>query len=200
MQSALIVVDVQNDFCPGGSLAVAGGDAVATRISRWIESGNDYHLVVATMDSHPRPDPTQPFPHFSDHPDYMRTWPPHCIEGTCGARLHRNLRLPPSAVVVRKGQEAAAYSGFAGHDDHGVSLAENLQRERIGAVDIVGLATDYCVKATAMDARAHGLAVRVFADMVAGVSLGSSGRALDELRNAGIVVETSIDGSRSRPE
>lgn len=189
MRRALIVVDVQNDFCPGGSLAVAGGDAVAARINEWLTSSREqYALVVATMDWHPQPRAQIPFAHFSDDPDFVDTWPPHCVEDTVGARLHPNVSLPGGAVVVRKGQTAAAYSGFEGCDQHGTALAEILHREKIDAVDVVGLATDYCVKATAIDASAHGLSVRVLADMVAGVAAESAERALDEMRTAGIVI------------
>jgi nicotinamidase/pyrazinamidase len=189
MRKALIVVDVQNDFCPGGSLAVAGGDAVAARISEWLTSGPEtYALVVATMDWHPRPSARTPFTHFSANPDFVDTWPPHCVQGTFGARLHLNLSLPGETVVVRKGQTSAAYSGFEGYDELGTALAEILQRNEIDAVDVVGLATDYCVKATAIDADALGLSVRVLADLVAGVAAESAMRALDEMQAAGIVI------------
>lgn len=189
MRKALIVVDVQNDFCPGGSLAVEGGDAVASRISEWLASGDEhYDLVVATMDWHPLPGGRVPFDHFSDTPDYTRTWPPHCVQGTAGAELHPNLSVPENAAVARKGQTAAAYSGFEGHDEDRTSLAEILQREGIEAVDVVGLATDYCVKATALDARAQGLSVRVLSSMIAGVAPDSAERALEEMRAAGIAV------------
>jgi nicotinamidase/pyrazinamidase len=102
-------------------------------------------------------------------PDYVATWPPHCVQGTVGAALHPDLELPRGTVVVCKGQAAAAYSGFEGHDEHEVSLAEILQRAGIDAVDVVGLATDHCVRATALDAKALGFAVRVLSPLVAGV-------------------------------
>lgn len=189
MRRALIVVDVQNDFSPGGSLAVNGGDEVASRISRWIESGQErYAQVVATMDWHPPPGGPEPFAHFSDDPDYVTTWPPHCVAGTAGAELHPNLRLPDGAVIVRKGQDAAAYSGFDGHDDRHRSLAEVLRLCGVDAVDIVGLATDYCVKATAMDATANGLSVRVLSSMIAGVAPDSAQRALDQMCAAGVSI------------
>jgi nicotinamidase/pyrazinamidase len=192
MRKALIVVDVQNDFCPGGSLAVAGGDAVAARISNWIRSGSEqYALVVATMDWHPQPGARHPFPHFSDDPDFVDTWPPHCVQDTFGAQLHSDLCLPEGALVVRKGETSAAYSGFEGCDEHGTALSEILRREGIEAVDVVGLATDYCVKATAIDACAHGLSVHVLDDMVAGVATESAERALAEMRATGIVIGRS---------
>ena len=190
MGTGLIVVDVQNDFCPGGSLAVAEGDRVASGISRWLASGAvHYELVVATMDWHPQPGGPDPFDHFSPTPDFARTWPPHCVQGTAGAELHADLVLPEGSVVVRKGQQGAAYSGFEGHDEHHRPLAELLRAKGIDAVDVVGLATDYCVKATALDAKAQGLSVRVLSDLVAGVAADSSALALDELRGAGILVE-----------
>jgi nicotinamidase/pyrazinamidase len=119
---------------------------------------------------------------------YVDTWPPHCVRDTHGARLHRNLTLPDEAVVLRKGHTAAAHSGFEGCDEHGIGLAEILRRDGIDAVDVVGLATDYCVRATAMDASAQGLSVRVLADMVAGVAAESTERALGEMRATGIVI------------
>lgn len=189
MRRALIVVDVQNDFCPGGSLAVEEGDTVASRISQWLVSGDEhYELVVATMDWHPPPGGPVPFDHFSDNPDYANTWPPHCVQGTAGAELHPNLSLPTNTVIVRKGQTEAAYSGFEGHDEHQRPLAELLRREGIDTVDVVGLATDYCVKASAMDAKTQGLSVRVLSRMIAGVAPDSAERALNEMRAAGIGV------------
>lgn len=187
---ALLVVDVQNDFCPGGSLPVAGGDAIATAISRWIAAaGANYDLVVATMDWHPGPD--EGFEHFSDRPDYRHTWPPHCVHDTAGAALHPNLALPDGTVTVRKGQHAAAYSGFEGTDAAGTPLVEILRRAQISAVDVVGLATDYCVLATALDARVAGMSVRVLTDLVAGVAPDSSREALERLATAGVDVGAS---------
>jgi nicotinamidase/pyrazinamidase len=187
MARALIVVDVQNDFCPGGSLAVDGGDEVASRISTWIGSGSgDYDQVVATMDWHPAPDG---FDHFSDDPDFATTWPPHCVAGTRGAELHPDLHLPDDAIIVRKGQDSAAYSGFEGHDAAGRPLVEVLRDAGVEGVDVVGLATDHCVRATALDARREGLAVRVLPSMVAGVAPATSERAIEEMRAAGVTVE-----------
>jgi nicotinamidase/pyrazinamidase len=192
MGRALIVVDVQNDFCPGGSLAVEGGDAVASRITRWLDSSRDsYDLVVATMDWHPAPTDAPSFGHFSANPDHVTTWPAHCVNGTVGAELHPNLVLPADAVLLCKGEHDAAYSGFEAHDDEGRSLADILRRDDVAAVDIVGLATDYCVRATALDAVQSGLSVRVLAWLTAGVARESTERALEEMRAAGIEV---IDG------
>ena len=189
MRRALIMVDVQNDFCPGGSLAVEDGDKVAARISQWLASGDaHYERVVATMDWHPPPGGSVPFVHFSDSPDYTATWPPHCVQGTRGAQLHPTLALPEDTVIVRKGQTAAAYSGFEGHDENERPLAELSRSAEIDAVDVVGLATDYCVKATALDARAQGLSVRVFTSMIAGVAPHSTEQALEEMRAAGVAI------------
>jgi nicotinamidase/pyrazinamidase len=189
MRRALIVVDVQSDFCPDGSLAVPGGDIVATRISEWIGSSRErYELVVATMDWHPPPDGPRPFAHFSNDPDYTTAWPPHCVADTTGAELHPNLSLPADTIIIRKGQNAAAYSGFEGNDVQQRPLAKVMRLNGIDCVDIVGLATDDCVKATAVDAWAHGLAVRVLSPMIAGVSLDSTERALEEMGAIGVTV------------
>jgi nicotinamidase/pyrazinamidase len=198
---ALIVVDVQNDFCPGGSLAVTGGDSVATGITSWIASrGSEYALIVATMDWHPAPGEKDGFDHFAAQPDFRHTWPPHCVHGTAGAELHPNLLLPSTARFVRKGQRAAAYSAFEGRDDGGRTLIELLRGAGITAVDIVGLATDYCVQATALDAREHGLDVRVLVDLIAGVAAESSQRALDGMVHAGITVEPTYEREPTRKE
>ena len=187
MGRALIVVDVQRDFCPGGSLAVGGGDEVAARITEWIEQqGDRYRLVVATMDWHPAPEDCPGFAHFSTEPDFVHTWPVHCAQGTVGAELHPRLRLPDDVMIVRKGGEAAAFSGFEGRTDDGVALATLLRDADIGEVDVCGLATDYCVKATALDARELGLEVRVLSDLTAGVDEATTAHARDEMAAAGI--------------
>ena len=150
-----------------------------------------YHLVVATVDWHPSSAELSSFDHFSASPDFVATWPPHCVRGTFGAELHANLVLPDEAVVVRKGQHSAAYSGFEGSDDDGRRLDEILRAAAIDSVDVVGLATDYCVKATALDAAHCGLSVRVLSSMTAGVAPASTTLALDEMRAAGIQVTTA---------
>lgn len=187
MSRALIVVDVQNDFCPGGSLAVAGGDDVAARITdHLVVNRADYDAVVATMDWHPSPDVVAAFDHFSATPDYVHTWPPHCVEGTPGAEFHENLTLPEGTIVVRKGQRSAAYSGFEGYDERDTPLERILGDRGIDEVDVVGLATDYCVAATALDARAIGLSVRVLGRAVAGVAADTTEEAVARMRAAGI--------------
>ena len=176
---ALIVVDVQNDFCEGGSLAVAGGAAVAAAISRHVRE-TPYHHVVATRDHH-----VDPGSHFSDTPDYVDTWPPHCRAGTPGASFHPELDVAPVEAVFSKGEHAAAYSGFEGAAD-GVPLADWLRAHGVDAVDVVGIATDHCVRATALDAVRSGLHTRVLLGLCAGVAPETTARALEQLRAAGV--------------
>ncbi|TWS18554.1 isochorismatase family protein [Tsukamurella asaccharolytica] len=178
---ALVVVDVQNDFCEGGSLAVAGGAQVARRIhDDLLES---YPVIVATRDWH-----IDPGAHFSPTPDYVESWPVHCRARTEGAQFHPNLRLPLRVPVFSKGAYSAAYSGFEAHDADGASLAEWLAAHHVASVDVVGIATDYCVRATALDALATGLTVRVLAGYTAGVAAESTRAALAEFAAAGITV------------
>ena len=187
MRRALIVVDVQNDFCPGGALAVDGGDLVAARVSDWLSSRTDeYALVVATMDWHPGPESSIDFEHFSDEPDFVDTWPSHCVQATAGAALHPALSLPDGAVIVRKGQAAPGYSGFEGIDEDAHRLADVLRRAGIDQVDVVGLATDHCVKATALDAAELGYEVRVLTGLTAGVTPDTTRQAIQEMAEAGI--------------
>ena len=182
MSTALIIVDVQNDFCEGGSLPVNGGAAVATAISTYVEDNRRaYDHVVATRDFH-----LDPGEHFSDDPDYVGTWPPHCVIGTPGADFHPNLDLAPIETVFSKGERTAAYSGFEGATDDGTPLAEWLRKHEIDTVDIVGIATDHCVRATALDAVRSGLTTRVLLGMTAGVARETTDRALEELGGAGV--------------
>ncbi len=184
----LIVVDVQVDFCEGGSLAVAGGAAVAGRIGAYLAAHRDrYGLVVTTQDWH-----EDPGAHFSDTPDFQASWPAHCRAGTPGAALHPALRQAAGGelaglvdVSVRKGARAAAYSGFEGADPQGRPLAEVLRAHGVGAVDVVGIAADYCVAATAADAAAAGLATRVLTDLTVGVAEASTAEAFGRLAAAG---------------
>ncbi|MCV7400906.1 pyrazinamidase PncA [Mycobacterium fragae] len=180
---ALIIVDVQNDFCEGGSLPVTGGAAVARAITAYLAAGTDYDYVVATQDSH-----IDPGDHFSDHPDYVSSWPPHCIAGSPGAQFHPSLDLSRIDAVFRKGAYSAGYSGFEGVDDTGTPLAEWLRRHDVNEVDVVGLATDQCVRATAQDAARAGFATRVLLDLTAGVGEESTAAAVDALRTAGVAV------------
>lgn len=179
---ALIVVDVQNDFCEGGSLAVTGGASVARRINELIGTGGYAH-VVATKDFH-----IDPGDHFSDTPDYRVSWPRHCVAGTDGAEFHPDLDPTPIEAVFTKGEYSAAYSGFEGSDTSGTALADWLRRRGVDAVDVVGIATDFCVRATAADAAAAGFTTRVLLDHTAGVAEASTAEAVDALRGGGVTV------------
>ncbi|KPC64858.1 isochorismatase family protein [Streptomyces chattanoogensis] len=186
MHRALIVVDVQNDFCEGGSLAVAGGADVAAAITDLVgqAAGGCYRHVVATRDHH-----IDPGDHFSEAPDYERTWPVHCLAGTEGSSFHPNFApaVASGAVdaVFDKGAHTAAYSGFEGRDENGTLLADWLRERNVTEVDVVGIATDHCVRSTALDALHAGLRTHVLLDLTAGVAAGTTERALEELRAAG---------------
>ncbi|HEX8005088.1 MAG TPA: isochorismatase family protein [Trebonia sp.] len=181
---ALIIVDVQNDFCEGGSLAVSGGAAVARGVSSLLASpDNGYAHVVATQDCH-----IDCGSHFSDHPDYAASWPPHCVAGSAGAEFHPDLDTRPIEAIFRKGAHAAAYSGFEGTDEAGTPLADWLRAHDVDQVDVVGIATDYCVRATAADAAAAGFGTHVLLGLTAGVDPGSTADAIATLRAAGIEV------------
>ncbi len=182
---ALIIVDVQNDFCEGGSLAVTGGAAVARAISARLAGEHGYDHVVATKDFH-----IDPGSHFSDHPDYALSWPRHCVAETPGSHFHADLDTSAVEAVFHKGAYAAAYSGFEGADAAQTSLAEWLRQRGVDAVDVVGVATDYCVRATAEDARREGFATRVLLDLTAGVAAGSTADAVAALRGADVDIVT----------
>jgi nicotinamidase/pyrazinamidase len=177
---ALIIVDVQLDFCEGGSLAVAGGASVAERLNA--VTGR-YDQVVATRDYH-----VDPGDHFSATPDYVHSWPVHCVAGTAGAAFHPALDVAPIGAVFAKGEYAAAYSGFEGAEPGGAGLADWLRARQVTEVDVVGIATDYCVRATALDAVRAGFATAVLTDLTAGVAPASTAAALDEMRAAGVTV------------
>jgi nicotinamidase/pyrazinamidase len=191
----LLVVDVQNDFCEGGSLAVAGGADVASAISGQLagRAGSGYAHVVATQDHH-----IDPGGHFSAEPDYIRTWPAHCVAGTPGAEFHSSLDTLPIEAVFRKGAYAAAYSGFEGTDPDGTPLGVWLRDRGVTAVDIAGLTTDHCVRATATDAATAGLRTRVLLGLTAGVAAGTTKAALDDMRTAGVEL-TGSPLSRNPP-
>lgn len=184
--AALLLVDVQNDFCPGGALAVPDGDRVIPVLNRltaaFVARGRP---VYASRDWHP-PDTT----HFRD---YGGPWPPHCIAGTAGAAFHPDLRVPPDVIVISKGQDRRddGYSAFEGTTPEDRTLAEDLRARRVTALYVGGLATDYCVRATVLDARRAGLAVSVFTDGSAGIDPAGSQRALQEMKAAGATLRTS---------
>ncbi|NUP58979.1 MAG: isochorismatase family protein [Pseudarthrobacter sp.] len=189
MSRALIIVDVQNDFCEGGSLAVPGGAAVAGAISEYLDAHHrEFDHVVATQDWH-----IDPGSHFSDNPDFKDSWPPHCVAGTRGAELHPDLDTEYIQAYFRKGQFAAAYSGFEGllapedavptgerqpgaldadrpAGEDAIGLDDWLQSHDVEDVVVVGIATDYCVKATSLDAVQAGYGVTVVKSLTAGIA------------------------------
>lgn len=181
MATALIVVDVQNDFCEGGALAVSGGAMLAADIATFLASEAAYDAVVATRDYH-----IDPGAHFSDDPDFIRSWPPHCRAGTPGASFHPELDVGPVTEVFSKGQYSDGYSGFEATSPAGNELAVWLRSREIDSVDIIGIATDHCVRATALDAAHEGFAVRTLLDYTAGITQPTVDAALDELRTAGV--------------
>jgi nicotinamidase/pyrazinamidase len=190
VKHALIVVDVQNDFCEGGSLAVPGGALVAHKIGEllhhWTErdpKAPDYAVAVATLDHH-----IDPGDHFSKQPDFENSWPKHCVAGTDGVAFHPNLDPQPFDSVFLKGEYAAAYSGFEGRNHDGVSLADWLRAHDITDVDICGLTTDYCVRLSGLDAVREGFRVRVLADLCAGIAPERASAALEELAGAGVTI------------
>ena len=181
MSSAIIVVDVQNDFCEGGSLPVTGGTEVAGRITARLAEGGFDH-AVATRDHH-----IDPGSHFAAEPDFVATWPPHCVVGTAGVELHPALDTAAVQAVFDKGEYTAAYSGFEGSAG-GVGLREWLDARGVTAVEVCGIATDHCVRATALDAARAGLSTTVRLDLTAGVAAATTAAALQELSAAGIIL------------
>ena len=203
---ALIVVDVQNDFCEGGSMGVAGGAEVAYRIGQrlheWAETPalqradvSDYAVIVATQDHH-----IDPGAHFSNEPDFVDSWPPHCVAGTDGAAFHPNLDPQPFDAVFTKGEHDAAYSGFEGttpgRPGHpAAGLADWLRRHEIDSVDVCGIATDYCVKATALDAAHEGFTTTVLLDLTAAVAPDRLDETYSAFKDAGVDVSgTPVSG------
>jgi nicotinamidase/pyrazinamidase len=187
---ALIVVDVQNDFCEGGSLPVPGGAEVAFRIGELLhawqqadEGDRQYDVILATRDHH-----IDPGDHFSADPDFVNSWPRHCVVGSEGAAFHPNLDPQPFFAVFLKGEHRAAYSGFEGRTGDGVAMADWLRAHAVSDVDICGLATDHCVRATALDARQEAFSTRVLTDLVAGVAPETTQAALEQMRQAGVVL------------
>lgn len=179
MAKALIVVDVQVDFCEGGALGVEGGNAVAERVAELLNGDHGYQQVVATRDHH-----IDPGAHFSESADFVDSWPPHCVVGTPGQELHQALRGFAFDAVFDKGSFAAAYSGFEGTiggEDDGIGLARWLGEHGITAVDVCGIATDYCVRATAIDAAREGFDTAVLGDVVAAVRPGDVAKVIGEL-------------------
>ena len=190
MKSALIVVDVQNDFCEGGSLPVTGGARVAGEIGEllraWVEQGDtapDYAHVVATRDHH-----IDPGAHWSAEPDFVDSWPVHCEVGTPGEDWHDSLQPRPFDAVFLKGEHLAAYSGFEGRTGDGEALTDWLRARHVTQVDVCGIATDHCVRATALDAAADGFETRVLIDLSVGVAPETTEAAIAAMREAGVSV------------
>ena len=192
MTRALLIVDVQNDFTEGGALGVSGGDAVAEGITRHLrDHAAEYAVIVASRDWHD-PDSDNGGHIVRDGtPDYVDTWPPHCIAGTEGAEYDPGLDTAAVTHHVKKGQGRPAYSMFEGVTDDGSTVGVVLAERGIETVDVVGIATDHCVRASALDAIAHGQHVRVLTDLIAGVAPAPSDAALAELAHAGAELATS---------
>lgn len=184
MSRALFIVDVQNDFTERGALGVVGGDEVAARISRYLDAhADDYAIVVASRDWHHGDDDNGG--HFSAEPDFVDTWPVHCVGGTFGAEYDEVFDTRRVTHHLKKGQGKPAYSLFEGMTDDGRTAADILDEHGIRDIDVVGIATDYCVRASALDALRAGRAVRVLTDLIAGVHPDSSAAALAEIETAG---------------
>ncbi len=190
MKRALIIVDVQNDFCEGGSLPVTSGAQVAHDIAallhHWVTQtpqAPDYAHVVATKDHH-----VDPGDHWASEPDFVASWPVHCRVGTDGEAFHPNLDPQPFDAIFLKGEHQAAYSGFEGRTTTGSGLADWLRVHEVTDVDVCGLTTDYCVRATALDAAREGFAARLLTRLCAGVSPDTSAAAVKELRGAGVSI------------
>lgn len=190
MARALLIIDVQIDFCEGGALACKGGAAVATAITRHIaENRSHYDHVIASRDWHtPNSQNSGHFPAAGEEPDYVNTWPPHCIAGDVGAKYHENLDVSLIDLHIKKGQDSNGYSIFDGVDDSGRDFQDLVQELGIDNVDVVGIATDYCIRASSLDAIANGLEVRVITSLTAGVDTKSTGVAIDEMVDAGVEV------------
>ncbi len=191
---ALLIVDVQNDFCEGGSLAVNGGAAVASKITDYLKKNADnYSLIVASRDWHDANSSNDG--HFAidgAQPDFVNSWPPHCVSGSQGADYHPNLDQSFIGVHVKKGMGHASYSAFEGVTAEGRTLEQVLANAQINQLDVVGIATDYCVLASALDARQTGIAVAVLAELCAGISAASTEAALTKLEQAGCAVVPSV--------
>ncbi|EFU82694.1 MULTISPECIES: isochorismatase family protein [Mobiluncus] len=193
MKRALLIVDVQPTFCEGGALGVVGGNEVAERIADFVtEHEDEYEIIVTTQDWH-----INPGAHFSDHPDFIDTWPPHGIAGTAEAELHDAIASLPFDDSVKKGQYAAAYSGFEGVNKSGDTLEEILRRADITDVDVVGIAESHCVKDTALDALDLGWPTRVFEDLTVPVSAELGEAAREEMAQAGVDEIPSTDAFKA---
>ena len=187
MTRALLIVDVQNDFTEGGSLACAGGASTAEAITQFVHATRaDYAVVAASRDWHDADNDNGG--HFADSPDWVDSWPAHCVAGTAGAEYHPNLDRNVIDEHIYKGQGKPAYSAFEGATDDGRTLVDVLRAHGVTQLDVVGIATDHCVRASALDAIAAGFDVTVRANLCVGVESGSSVSALSELAAAGVTI------------
>jgi nicotinamidase/pyrazinamidase len=189
-RAALLIVDVQKDFCPGGALPAPGGDRIIPALNRHLAEARERGMLVyASRDWHPAVTS-----HFKE---YGGEWPPHCVQGSAGAQFHGDLKLPADAIVISKGNDAAkpGYSAFDGHTSDGEALLHDLRDRHVTRLYVGGIATDYCVKATAIDAAAAGLEVRVLSDAITGIDVqpGDADRALEEMSRAGAQIVDRID-------
>lgn len=181
---ALVIVDVQNDFCPGGSLATARGDAVAAGIAEFIATHRaDYDFVISTQDWH-----IEPGSHFHPEPNFTSSWPVHCVANSEGESLHEALEGTEFDEAFFKGQYTAAYSGFEGFTLDGISFSNWLRNHDVEDIDVAGIATDYCVRATVLDGLKEGLKVRVLSDLCSPVDEKTGAAALEEMAAAGAEV------------
>ena len=185
MTRALIIADPQRDFCEGGSLGVAGGAAVVSRIDRLLNSAHGYAHVIASRDHH-----IDPGGHFAAEPDFVDSWPPHCVVGSPGAEFHDNLTYRDFDAVFYKGHYAPAYSAFEGVTAAGQRLSAWLRERKVDQIDICGIATDYCVRATALDAVREGFDTTVLLDLTAAVAPNRVAEVAAELAAAGVVIRS----------
>jgi nicotinamidase/pyrazinamidase len=187
MAKALFVIDVQNDFCEGGSLAVQGGAAVAAKITEHLRANSeDYDVVIASRDWHDGGnDNGGHFAPAGTAPDFVHNWPVHCVSGTYGAEYHSNLDTSFIDVHIVKGQGKPSYSIFEGSTPAGKSIQDVLADFNVTSIDVAGLATDYCVLASSLDAKKSGFEVAVLTDLMAGVAAESSENALEQMNEAG---------------
>jgi nicotinamidase/pyrazinamidase len=191
MTRALIVADPQRDFCEGGSLGVTGGAAAVSRIDNLLRSDHGYAYLIASRDHH-----IDPGLHFADEPDFVNSWPPHCVVGSAGAEFHDNLTFRDFSAVFYKGQYAPAYSAFEGVTADGEKLSRWLRDRGVDQVDICGIATDYCVRATALDAVRDGFETTVLLDLTAAVAPNRVPEISAELKAAGVAINESVGRSR----
>jgi nicotinamidase/pyrazinamidase len=193
--AALLVVDLQNDFCPGGALGAPGGNRIIPAVNRHIAEAQKRGMpVYASRDWHP--------PVTSHFKEYGGAWPRHCVQETAGAEFHVDLKLPHGAIIVNKGDDPArdGYSAFEGHTESGKSLLHDLRDRQVTRLYVAGIATDYCVRTTALDGVSAGLDVRVLRDAITGIDVhpGDVARALADIERAGATIVDAIGVQPSR--